>query len=66
MTGGVDPGHKVLSGAEKQEMQAVKNSGETFMELLDFLETENPTLEIAQAKFRLQEAIMWAVKHVTK
>lgn len=66
VTGGVDPGHRILNESEKMTMSSVKDHGERFMEVLIVLENKNPTLEIQQAKFRLQEAIMWAVKHVTR
>lgn len=68
--------YRVLSDAEKAQMVAVKDKGAEFLSLLDDLHT--PSIdhgdgtatgtfdrELVIAKERVEEAVMWAVKHVT-
>lgn len=54
--------YKVLSDAEKASMQAVKESGAAFHDLVAGLGNSRET---ALAKTKIEEAVMWAVKHIT-
>ena len=54
--------YKVLSEAEKQDMQKIKDYG---LEFHQFLESLGASREISLAKTKVEEAVMWAVKHIT-
>ena len=53
---------RVLTDAEKQQMQAIKDKG---LELHDLIEGIGASRELSVAKTKTEEAVMWAVKHVT-
>jgi hypothetical protein len=55
-------GYRVLSDREKEAMQAVKDEGLRFYELIDGIGNSR---ELALAKTKIEEAVMWAVKHIT-
>lgn len=55
--------YRVLSDEEKGTMQAIKDTGLQFHTLL---EAVGNSRELSIAKTKLEEAVMWAVKHVTK
>ncbi len=55
--------YKVLSDEEKQLMKAVKDGGLAFHEMMDHIGTSR---ELLLAKTKIEEAVMWAVKHITK
>ncbi|PZU23931.1 MAG: hypothetical protein DI589_06650 [Shinella sp.] len=55
--------YRVLSDAEKATMQALKDKGQ---ELLDLIEVCGGSRELSIAKTKTEEAVMWAVKHVTR
>lgn len=55
--------YRVLSDAEKATMQALKDKGQ---ELLDLIEACGGSRELSIAKTKTEEAVMWAVKHVTR
>jgi len=55
-------GYRVLSDKEKAQMQAVKDQGLAFWEFIDGI---GGGREIALAKTKIEEAVMWAVKHIT-
>lgn len=55
-------GYRVLSDEEKQSMQKLKDDGLAFWEYIDSLGTSR---ELSVAKTKIEEAVMWAVKHVT-
>lgn len=55
--------YKVLSAEEKAQMQSIKDIGLEFHTLLDTLP---PSRELSLAKTKIEEAVMWAVKHITK
>lgn len=76
--------YRVLSDAEKAQMQAVKDKGAEFLALIESLRTpdvqvgpDDETIdgfpmmactvdrELNIATERLEEAVMWAVKHIT-
>lgn len=54
--------YKVLTDGEKISMTAVKDMGLSFHEYVNGLGTSR---EIALAKTKIEEAVMWAVKHIT-
>ena len=54
--------YRVLSDAEKAHMQALKDAGLAFIELIDSVA---PSRENSLAKTKIEEAVMWAVKSVT-
>lgn len=73
--------YRVLSDEEKAQMQAVKDKGQEFLDLIDSLRTppepagEADGVEYSVGTFdrelniaaeRVEEAVMWAVKHVTR
>ena len=55
--------YRVLSAAEKAAMQSLKDDGLAFWEKLDKL---GASRELSIAKTKIEEAVMWAVKHLTK
>ena len=54
--------YRVLSDEEKAQMQAVKDKG---LELHDWIDGIGHSRELSLAKTKVEEAVMWAVKHVT-
>ena len=55
--------YRVLSDAEKEQMKAIKDKG---AELLSLIEAAGSSRELSIARTKIEEAVMWAVKHVTK
>ena len=56
--------YKVLSDAEKNQMQMLKDLGLEFHDLVTGISPEG-SRELSIAKTKIEEAVMWAVKHVT-
>ena len=54
--------YRVLSDEEKAHMQKVKDMG---MEFYAYVHTIGSTRELSLAKTKIEEAVMWAVKHIT-
>ena len=54
--------YRVLIDAEKANMQSIKDEGLRFHELVSGLGNSR---ELSIAKTKIEEAVMWAVKHVT-
>ena len=54
--------YRVLTEAEKAEMQRIKDMG---AELHTYLNIIGSSRELSIAKTKIEEAVMWAVKHVT-
>ena len=54
--------YRVLSDAEKAQMQAIKDKG---LELHQLVESVGNSRELSIAKTKVEEAVMWAVKHIT-
>ena len=54
--------YRVLSDAEKQQMQCIKDSGLAFHTMIDGI---GQSRELSLAKTKIEEAVMWAVKHIT-
>jgi len=55
--------YRVLSEAEKANMQIIKDKG---LELFTLFEIMGDSRELSLAKTRVEEAIMWGVKHITR
>ena len=55
--------YRVLGETEKASMQAIKDCGLGFHELLT---ATGDSRELALAKTKIEEAVMWAVKHITR
>lgn len=55
--------YRVLTPEEKERMKNIKDLGLTMIELCDRIGTSR---ELSLAKTKLEEAVMWATKHVTK
>lgn len=54
--------YRILSDAEKATMKALKDKGAEFLALI---EEAGQSRELSLAKTKVEEAVMWAVKHVT-
>lgn len=54
--------YRVLSDDEKAQMQAIKDHGLAFHDLIVGIGNSR---EISIAKTKIEEAVMWAVKHIT-
>jgi hypothetical protein len=54
--------YRVLSDAEKAQMLAIKDLGAAFIAACDEI---GQSREMALAKTNAEQAVMWAVKHVT-
>ena len=67
--------YRVLTDEEKVQMQAIKDRGLQFVEYLHLIGETPPMLggspagqssrELSVAQTKIEEAVMWAVKHVT-
>lgn len=65
--------YRVLSDEEKQRMQAIKDHGLAFMELLHDIGRTSAGFgdrlgdrELSIAGTKIEEAVMWAVKSITR
>ena len=56
--------YRVLSDDKQHQIQALKDKGLEFVELLHDAGQTSRELSIAQTK--IEEAVMWAVKHITR
>jgi len=54
--------YRVLTEDEKDMMKAVKDQGVEFYELCTHIGNSR---EMSLAKTKIEEAVMWAVKHIT-
>jgi hypothetical protein len=54
--------YKVLSGPEKSAMLEIKDQGLRFHE---YCQSLGKSRELSLAQTKIEEAVMWAVKHVT-
>jgi hypothetical protein len=54
--------YRVLSDEEKANMQAIKDAGLAFHDLIAGM---GQSRELSLAKTKVEEAVMWAVKHIT-
>jgi hypothetical protein len=55
--------YRVLSDDEKFAMQVIKDAGLGFHQILEAMGSSR---ELSLAKTKIEEAVMWAVKHITK
>ena len=55
--------YRVLSANEKADMKSLKDMGLAFVQACDVI---GPSREMSIAKTKMEEAVMWAVKHITK
>lgn len=55
--------YRVLSDAEKATMSAIKGHGLALHSLIDGV---GQSRELSLAKTKVEEAVMWAVKHITR
>lgn len=64
--------YRVLSDVEKQQMQELKDAGLAFAQLLHVIGGTEPTgerqgsRELSLAQTKIEEAVMWGVKHITR
>lgn len=54
--------YRVLSDEEKAQMSAIKDAGLAFHDLIAGVGSSR---ELSLAKTKVEEAVMWAVKHIT-
>lgn len=55
--------YRVLSDEEKAQMKKIKDLGLDFLEYVDSI---GQSRELSLAKTKIEEAVMWAVKSITK
>ena len=55
--------YRVLSEGEKEQMKTIKDEGARFFEYCDRIGSSR---ELSLAKTKIEEAVMWAVKHITR
>ena len=55
--------YRVLSEEEKRVMQALKDKG---LELYELIASIGKSRELSLALTKTEEAVMWAVKHLTR
>jgi hypothetical protein len=55
--------YRVLTDEEKDQMRAVKDIGKTYYDLCTRIGNSR---ELSIAKTKIEEAVMWAVKHITR
>lgn len=55
--------YRVLTDAEKANMQKIKDMGLEFIQFLDMFPNSR---ELSLARTKIEEAVMWAVKDITK
>ncbi len=55
--------YRVLDDSEKAAMLKVKDDG---AELIAYLDRLGQSRELSIAKTKIEEAVMWAVKHITR
>lgn len=64
--------YRVLTDEEKAQMTGLKDAGLDFLEMLHAIGGTSPagdrfaSRELSLAATKIEEAVMWAVKHVTR
>ena len=63
--------YRTLTEKERAEVDAVKSKGDYFLKLIgtiasSYPEAKGPHRELALARTKIEEAVMWAVKGITK
>lgn len=54
--------YRVLTDAEKEQMQKIKDIGLEFHALIEGI---GASRELSLSKTKIEEAVMWGVKHIT-
>jgi len=54
--------YRVLTDDEKEQMRAIKDIGKTYYDLCTRIGNSR---ELSLAKTKMEEAVFWAVKHIT-
>ena len=54
--------YRVLTEEEKAAMQKIKDDG---LAMVEFFDSLGSSREMSLAKTKVEEAVMWAVKHLT-
>lgn len=55
--------YRPLTDVEKKTMDSVKSIGQNFYDACDLIGTSR---ELSLAKTKVEEAVMWAVKHISR
>ncbi len=55
--------YRVLTDDEKVAMKMIKDMGSHFVDAIDAVGSSR---ELSLAKTKIEEAVMWAVKHITR
>lgn len=55
--------YRTLSDEEKAQMKLIKDTGASFWQLCEQM---GQSRELSLAKTKVEEAVMWATKHITK
>ena len=55
--------YRELSDKEQDLIKRIKDLGEEFVSVVGELE---PSREVSLAQTKMEEAVMWAVKHITR
>ena len=55
--------YRVLTDEERQQMQTVKDKG---LEFHEYIRSLGASRELSLAQTKVEEAVMWAVKHLTR
>ncbi len=60
--------YRKLTENEKTDMKALKDAGAEMLRTIETVESHYPTSsrELSLAKTKIEECVMWAVKHVTR
>lgn len=64
--------YRILSDIEKAKMQAIKDRGLSMIDMLHQIGDSAPnserqaSRELQLAQTKIEEAVMWAVKHITR
>ena len=55
--------YRTLSETEKKEMQQIKNFGN---QMIEAIKAQGVSRELSLAITKIEEGVMWAVKHITR
>lgn len=55
--------YRVLTDAEKEQMKTLKDKG---LDFLEYCQSVGQSRELSLAATKIEEAVMWAVKHITR
>ena len=60
--------YRKLTENEKIDVKAIKDAGAEFLRVIKTVESHYPqsSRELSLAKTKIEEGVMWGVKHVTK